>query len=298
MTEAIALTNAAGDTATVAPFGAELSAWRCFGVDLIWAKDPKIWDQSAPILFPVVGWTRGGAVRVRGETYPLALHGFAWRKSFRVAERTHEFLRLDLGADAETRRLYPFDFRLSVEFRLRAGALENALVVENIGAEPLPYACGLHPAFRWPLAGSTAPHSIVFDEPESPEVPIIGPGGLLSFNQRTLAMQGRVLPLERELFARDALVFLYRRSRRLAFDNGAGARLTVEMEDFPHIGFWTLPPAPYLCIEPWTGHGDPEDFFGDLFEKPSMRRLQPGESARHAAIFRFEPTRATDKASV
>lgn len=298
MTEAIALKNAAGDAAAVNPFGAELMAWRSFGVDLIWAKDPKIWDQSAPILFPVVGWTREGAVRVKGETYPLALHGFAWRKSFHISERTADFLRLDLVADAETRRLYPFDFRFSVEFLLLPGALENALVVENTGARPLPYACGLHPAFRWPLAGSTAPHSIAFEEPESPEVPVIGPGGLLSFDKRTLPMQGRVLPLQPELFARDALVFLNRRSRRLAFDNGVGARLTVEMEEFPHIGFWTLPPAPYLCIEPWTGHGDPEDFFGDLFEKPSMRLLQPGESARHAAIFRFEPAQATAKAPV
>jgi galactose mutarotase-like enzyme len=289
MVEAIALTNAAGDAATVDPFGAELRTWRCSGVDLIWAKDPKIWDQTAPILFPVVGWTRGGAVRVKGESYPLALHGFAWRKLFRIAEQAPDFLRLDLAADAETRRLYPFDFRFGVEFRLLPGGLENALVVTNTGAEPLPYACGLHPAFRWPLAGSTAPHRLIFDEAESPEVPVIGPGGLLSLNKRTLPMQDGVLPLQPELFAKDALVFLNRRSRRLAFDNGAGARLIVETDDFPHIGFWTLPPAPYLCIEPWTGHGDPEDFFGDLFEKPSMRLLEPGASARHVAVFRFEP---------
>jgi hypothetical protein len=44
---------------------------------------------------------------------------------------------------------------------------------------------------------------------------------------------------------------------------------------------WTKPGAPYLCIESWTGHGDPEGFAGDIFEKPSMRILPPGESARH-----------------
>jgi len=289
MAESVVLHNDAGDSAAIDPFGAELCAWRAHGVDLIWAKDPKVWDQTAPILFPVVGWTREGRVRAKGKSYPLALHGFAWRKAFVLRERGADHVRFELGADAETRALYPFDFRFAVEFRLSPGALENALIVENTGDKPLPYACGLHPAFRWPLAGSSAPHSIIFEEPESPDVPVIVPGGLLSKPTRRLDMGGGTLPVKPEMFARDALVFLNRKSRRLSFDNGAGARLIVETEDFPHIGFWTLPPAQYLCIEPWTGHGDPDDFYGDLFEKPSMRLLQPGERARHAAVFCFEP---------
>jgi galactose mutarotase-like enzyme len=175
-----------------------------------------------------------------------------------------------------------------VKFCLAAGALEHLLVVENTGDRPLPYACGLHPAFRWPLAGSTAPHRLVFEAPENPELPVIGPGGLISRQGKHAPLDGRLLRLDPSLFAKDALVFLDTKSRRVAFDNGAGGRVVCEFPDFPHIGFWTRPGAPYLCLEPWTGYGDPEDFFGDLFEKPSMRTLAPGESARHAATFRFE----------
>ncbi|MGA8170428.1 MAG: aldose 1-epimerase family protein [Methylocystis sp.] len=293
MSETILLTNAAGDYARIAPFGAQLMSWRAGGADIIWAKDPKIWDQSAPILFPVVGWTRDGTAHVDGKTYPLSLHGFAWKKHFSVSERREDFLRLELRADDETRALYPFDFRLSVEFRLSPGALENALSVTNGGEMPLPYACGLHPAIRWPLDGSAARHSIVFEKPERSDVPIIAPGGLISRRARPVPLEGRVLPLTPELLAREALVFLYCDSKSLAFDNGAGARLIVELDDFPHIAFWSLPPAPYLCIEPWTGHGDPEDFFGELAEKPSMRLLPPGENARHSVTFRFERTLPT-----
>ena len=293
MNETILLTNDEGDSAEIDSFGAELMSWRASGVDLVWAKDPKIWDQSAPILFPVVGWTRDGTARVNGKTYPLSLHGFAWKKQFAVAERRRDFLRLELAADEETRALYPFDFRLAVEFRLLPGGLENALIVTNSGGTPLPYACGLHPAIRWPFGGSAAPHAIMFEKPERAEVPIIAPGGLISRRARPVPLEGRVLPLTPELLANDALVFLNADSKSLAFDNGAGARLVVEVEDFPHIAFWSLPPAPYLCIEPWTGHGDPEDFFGELAEKPSMRLLPPGESARHSATFRFERTGET-----
>jgi galactose mutarotase-like enzyme len=292
MASLILLQNSAGDRAEIACFGAELLSWRARGVELIWAKDPKIWDQTAPILFPVVGWTRGGAARVNARRYPLSLHGFAWKKQFEIAERREDFLRLRLEADDETRALFPFAFRLEVEFRLLPGALENGLVVSNTaagGAEPLPYACGLHPAIRWPLAGSAAPHSIVFEQDERAEVPVILPGGLISRRKKPAPLQGgRILPLAQDLLKHDALVFLDARSKSIAFDNGAGARLVARFEDFPHIAFWSLPPAPYLCIEPWTGYGDPEDFYGELCEKPSMRLLAPGQSARHAATFSFE----------
>lgn len=287
MSDAILL-EADGDMAEILPFGAELSAWRADGVDLIWAKDPEIWDQTAPILFPIVGWTRDGRVTVEGKTYPLALHGFAWKKCFEIAERRADYLRLVLLDDAETHALYPFAFRFEVEFRLRKGALDNNLIVTNADPRPLPYACGLHPAFRWPLAGSTTEHAIVFEADENPNVPIIGPGGLFSEPVRRTPLSGSRLPLEPSMFARDALCFLNIESRSLVFDNGAGAWLRVTLDDFPHVGFWTLPPAPYLCIEPWTGHGDPESFHGDLYEKPSMRILAPGASARHGASFAFE----------
>jgi galactose mutarotase-like enzyme len=50
---------------------------------------------------------------------------------------------------------------------------------------------------------------------------------------------------------------------------------------------WTRPGAPFLCLEAWTGHSDPEGFAGDLFEKPAMRALAPGARARHRAVYRY-----------
>ena len=88
------------------------------------------------------------------------------------------------------------------------------------------------------------------------------------------------------------LCFLNAKSQRLEYDNGADARLVVELEDFPHVAFWSLPPAPYLCIEPWTGHGDPEDFHGDLYEKPSMRRS--GARRKRAPWRDIPPWKRTD----
>ena len=91
MSETIQLANAAGDSARIALFGAELCAWRSRGVDLIWEIDRRFWDRTAPVLFPIVGATRDGCVRVEGDSYPLSLHGFAWEKDFVVSRAARGF---------------------------------------------------------------------------------------------------------------------------------------------------------------------------------------------------------------
>lgn len=276
-----------GDEAHILLQGGELAAWRSAGVDLIAEKDPAVWDQTAPLLFPVVGWTRDGAVRVDGRTYPLGLHGFARNKAFTVQRRDAASVRLTLEDDPASRALYPFAFRFEVEYSLRGGALDIALIVTNTGARRMPYACGLHPAFRWPLAASASPHAIIFEKPETPTVPVIAPGGLFSAQSRFIPLDGARLDLTPELFAREALCFLDIHSRQIIFDSGDGAQLSVALYDFPHLGLWSLPPAPFLCIEPWTGFGDPEGFAGELRDKPSIRLLAAGRSARHRATFSF-----------
>lgn len=268
--------------------GAEPLAWSVGDLDLLWQADPAVWPQTAPILFPVVGWTRGGHIRHHGQTYPLGLHGFAASRDFAAVEQRADFARMRLDADDETRALYPFEFRLDAIYRLEETALVWTLEATNLGAEPMPYALGLHPGFRWPLAGSAATHTFIFDAPEGPQVPVVAPGGLFSPDSRSIPLDGRRLAITPELMAQEALCFLRIASRGAVFDNGAGVGLRVDLDDFPHLALWARPPAPFLCIEAWTGHGDPVGFSGELSEKPSMRLLAPGATARHSARFSLE----------
>jgi len=139
------------------------------------------------------------------------------------------------------------------------------------------------------LPGAEGPHFVRFDQAEKPEVPMIAPGGLFSTQTRKIPLQGRELALTPDLFE-EALCFLDARSAGLDFfaRHEAGEekpRLRMELENFPHIALWSRPGAPFLCLEAWTGHGDPQNFEGDIFAKPSMRALNPGENARCAAKF-------------
>jgi galactose mutarotase-like enzyme len=271
-------------SAKIALRGAELKSWSVGGAELIWPGDEKFWPESAPVLFPVVGWTRDG-ILVDGKRYPLGLHGFARQQDFAVVDQAPNRVLLRLAANAATRALFPFEFTLDVEYYIDMNELKIILHVRNEDEVVFPFACGLHPGFLWPLPGAQGTHVLRFDQPERPEVPVITPGGLFSTQMRPIPLQGRELLLTSALFE-EALCFLDARSRGLEFFAGDGKpRLRMELESFPHIALWSRPGAPFLCFEAWTGHGDPENFDGDIFAKPSMRALNPGNTARSAATF-------------
>ncbi len=287
MTE-ITLTH--GDArATIALLGAEARTWRVAGRDLLWPGDPAIWSEVSPILYPVVGWTRDGA-RVEGMQFALGLHGFARFETFAVEVAGPDFARLTLSDNERTHAVYPFQFALVVEYRLSFDTLEVAIEVSNPGVRPAPYACGLHPGFRWPLGAVGREGALVrFEKAERPEVPRIESGGLVGKTMRPIPLQGRDLPLSDALFANDALCFLNSASRSLAFVDASGASITMDFPDFPHAALWTRPGAPFICLEAWTGYSDPDGFTGELSQKPGMRALEPGTRARHEARFVFRP---------
>ena len=59
-----------------------------------------------------------------------------------------------------------------------------------------------------------------------------------------------------------------------------GRGVHMEFEQFPVIAFWTKgsEKAPYICLEPWHGCAAYDNESGNIFDKPHVICLQPGES--------------------
>jgi galactose mutarotase-like enzyme len=286
-----ALELAAGDAlARIAPLGAEAVSWRVGGRDLLWTRSTGHWDRVAPILFPCVGWSRGGAVTIDGARFPMPVHGFAAACHFHLLERTEDSASFELASSDETRAHYPFAFRLRASYALTPRALRMELRAQNDGDAPMPYACGFHPGLSWPFAGGVQhEHQIRFEDDELPQVPVITADGLFSHAMRAVPLDARRLPLSPGLFEREALCFLDARSRGVRFE-GPGGVIAAQAEGFRHWALWSRPGAPFLCVEAWTGHGDPEGFSGEFRDKPSIDMLAPGEVRTHALTLHFMET--------
>lgn len=283
---------AAGEArATIALRGAEPLAWQVGGHELLWQGDPQHWSYHAPILFPLVGASKDGKIRVGGKDHAMPQHGFARTSIFRLEESSESSARLLLTESRETLAVYPYRFALEVTVTLTPDSLVQAFTVTNRGEDIMAYGLGVHPAFPWPLDGSDkAGHRVVFDKPEVPQVPEVAAGGLLARATRKVPLQDNVLPLSPDLFT-EALVFLDAQSQGLAFTAPDGAAIRLSGEGFPHLAVWSRPDAPFLSLEAWSAHADWEDASGRLADRASMTFLKPGETAGHRATMTWTPPR-------
>jgi galactose mutarotase-like enzyme len=261
--------------------GAEPLSWRVGGRELLWHGDPAHWERRAPLLFPVVGASAGGRVRVGHQDYPMPRHGFARDALFTVRERAADSVRLQLKETDESWAHYPFRFVLDVTAVLTEASLALGVEVRNADTSDMPYAFGFHPAFPWPFdGGAREDYAVAFECPERPEVPEITAEGLIASRCRPVPCDGSSLPLDPALF-QEALCFLNAHSQSLRFLAPTGAAIELTVENVPHFALWTKPDAPFLSLEAWTGHADPEGFEGELSERPSMIQLPMGHTMRH-----------------
>lgn len=278
-------------TATVSAHGAELrSVTDAQGRDWLWDGDPAWWTGRAPILFPTVGVTNGGA-RFGGRLYPLGKHGFARDSLFALVEsdEAHALFRLE---DSEaSRTAYPFAFRLDVSHTLDGATLTLAAEVTNTGDTPLPAGFGFHPALRWPLPGTGADgrgrHFVRFDADEPEPLRRIAADGLIAPGDRPTPVHDNELHLHDTLFSEDALVWERPNSRGLWFGVEDHPGVRVDFADMPMLGIWTKPGAGYLCIEPWHSRADDEGFAGEFATKPGVVTIPPGERQRYAMSLTF-----------
>ncbi|MDS9469217.1 aldose 1-epimerase family protein [Paracoccus sp. MBLB3053] len=239
----------------IAEEGAELRSIRT-GPDKcewLWHGDPAWWSGRAPLLFPVVGQSPQGQVTIAGQSFPMKPHGFARNSRFRVVSTDAHRAEMELLADDDTRASFPFSFRLSISFELDGCGLRCLARVANLGADPMPFQFGYHPAFCWPLPGAAgAPHRLIFEDGQPLRMVHPGPDGLLIDDQHPVPAEAGVIELDPRLFANGALVFPEAAGRAFTYEGGE-ARMRMTTAGLPNFALWQKMGAPFLCLEPWQG---------------------------------------------
>lgn len=280
--------NSSTFTVTVSDSGAELlSVRRADGCEYIWQGDAAYWEEHAPVLFPVCGRLFGGGYTYRGKRYELPfVHGFAKRSCFTAEQRGSNGVRLILRANEATETVYPFDFTLTVDYRLTDNRLDWNVTVGNPGEEPLPASVGLHPGFFVPPAktdgGRFEDWELVFSEPCCPEQIGLTSTGFLTGKRQVYPLKdGRRLPLRHALFesASDSL-FLADTAKTVTLRSAYDERFVrLSFPDYPFLGLWQKPyvDAPYLCVEPWAGLPSADGREDDFSSKSALFWVPPKE---------------------
>lgn len=266
---------------SIHPKGAELQSifHKESQTEYMWNGDPAFWGKHSPLLFPIVGSLKANTYYYKDKAYTLPRHGFGREMVFGVEEQTSGSITFLLRSGEQTRTNFPFDFELRVIYRLMAAGFSTTYQVANPAQEPLYFSVGGHPAFRVPLVPGTGytDYYMEFDDAlTAPRWPI-SKDGLIETRPEPLLRDARTLPLAKELFARDAVVFKHPASSGIALRSARTERgLRMDFSGFPFLGIWAAPNADFVCIEPWCGIADSVDSNQQLTKKEGINRLEAG----------------------
>ncbi|MCC2548431.1 aldose 1-epimerase family protein [Hymenobacter sp. BT175] len=267
--------------------GAELSSFVrkdvADGLEYIWPAEPAVWARHAPVLFPIVGRLPQDTYTHQGQRYQLPQHGFARDRDFSLAAQTADTLTFTLRADADSRQQFPFDFLLTIRYRLTEATLHIEWEVSNPGAAELLFSIGAHPAFRCPLLEGEAfeDYFFQFDHPVSFDRHLLS-GGLLNGQTTPVLRTQTELPLTYDLFRDDALVLKGFDFTRISLRSRRSERfVTLCFDGFPYLGLWTKGEgAGFVCVEPWQGIASSVGPPPELADKEGILSLEPGQQFR------------------
>lgn len=273
-------------------FGAELkSLRRCLdGKEYMWNADPAYWKRTSPVLFPIVGSLKGQQYIYEGKTYAMSQHGFARDMEFTLTAQDEKSLWFELRDSKESRERYPFPFLLRIGYVLSGSGVQIHWQVENTGNDVLYFSIGGHPAFLCPIDENAkqSDYLIGFDTDQALVSTVIGRDGLASERKKTYETENGILPIDEHLFDEDALIIEHDQAHRVSLMTKEKKPYLTVSFDAPLFGIWSPPHknAPFICIEPWYGRCDAENFQGTLAEREWGNMLAAGE--RFESVYTVE----------
>ena len=272
-------------TVCVAELGAELQSVKdCEGREYMWQAGPE-WPRHSPVLFPIVCSVNNNTYVVDGQEYHLPRHGFARDTMFTVISQSAEKVTLALHESEETLKVYSFCFNLAITYRLEGNRVHVIWHVENTDCREIHFQIGGHPAFNVPggkLNGIIKLDRSTFGSEDDEPIDALKSyaDGSHDMVEVPLEADGGVMEICNNFFRNDSVkIHKSQTSRAVLMDTNGQPAVTVDYKT-PVCAFWSPygKQAPFVCIEPWYGIGDPRGFSGEFKDKPLMNHLQPGAS--------------------
>ncbi len=261
--------------------GAELKSFKKQDTEYLWEGDPAYWKRTSPVLFPIVGSLRDGSYLLDGRRYLMGQHGFARDMEFQLKSQSSHEIWFSLASSAETMEKYPYAFLLEIGYELKGTTVIVKWKVENPAEMPLYFSIGGHPAFCCPVAKgeNQEDYRIWLDAADQVTAGVIE-NGLMTEKEAVYPLKEGYLQITEHLFDQDALVIENHQAQKVALVRPDGSHYLTVSFDAPLFGIWSPPgkKAPFICIEPWYGRCDAQDFHGTWQERKWGQSLPAGGS--------------------
>lgn len=237
--------------------------------EAMWCGNPMYWGRVSPVLFPFVGKLKEQKYKHNGKTYnEIPQHGFARDSEFEVIKRTDDTIWFELVKNEKWQEKYPFRFTMRVGYRLEETAVHIMWKIINEEDGELYFSIGAHPAFA--CDDGLENYLIDFNTGVSQiKCELLNKDGLIGSKIYNAELNDGMLMLTDELFEEDVLIMNGDKFKTVTLKERSGVPVLQIEFDAPQLGIWSpaKKQAPFVCIEPWYGRCDRDDFEGELSER-------------------------------
>ena len=255
--------------------GAELKSALKDGFEYMWCADDAYWARTSPVLFPIVGALKDKSYRLYGNVYQMSQHGFARDCEFKLLNSTDTSVEYELCSDEETLKKYPFAFALKISYTLIENKIKVEWQVENKDNKPMSFQIGAHPGFNL----KDGDNYFKFDTDRDIEYNLIDKDGLFDRSKTYILENDGYVKITNDMFDNDALIVSDSGVKEVSLcDADKKPYLKVKF-DTKLFGLWSPAKknAPFVCIEPWYGRCDANNFDGEFTQREYVNTISPGE---------------------
>ena len=255
-------------------------------LEYLWSADAKFWNRSSPVLFPFVGSLKNKKYTHNGKEYAMGQHGFVRDMEFEVISKSDEEVWFSVKDTEETLAMYPFHFVVEIGYRLEGKDLRVMWKVKNVNDGDMHFSIGAHPAFFCPVyeGDKQTDYFVGLKDKDGNVVEsfvnkLLADAGLTSTRTEIREYKDGLIPISEDLFDIDTLIIENDQVKRVALvDSNKEEYVAVEF-DAPLVGIWSPPrkSAPFVCLEPWYGRCDCEEFDGELKDREYGNTIAAGE---------------------
>lgn len=262
--------------------GAELYSIydKTLGRERLWQADPALWPRRAPIVFPLTARLKNDTYMLDGKPYSMPLHGFGRDIEHTLVELSGSSLRLRLENSSVTEQLYPFQFTFDSVLTLEENTLIHTFEITNRSQGDMPFSAGFHTGYLCPFDEEHAieDYRLVFETAETCQRTVTALGTLLVKGKEPYLIDSSEIRLHNQLFQPNICFENLKSSKVSLVEQDTGRSITLDYTGFPTLVLWSAANrVKFVCIEPWHGCFEPPEDYGDLFHRPGIRSLAPGE---------------------
>jgi len=262
--------------------------------EYMWYGNKKFWGRTSPVLFPFVGSLKNKEYKYEGKSYPMGQHGFARDNEHELIEQTDTSIWFSFKSNSATYELYPFDFELQCGYELSGNELKvlwRVLSPED-AEKDIYFSIGAHPAFLCPVHGEEdfSNYKLFFKDVDilHHHGNVVSTGMAL-MEDETIPLKDNRVVITKDFFDKCTYMIEDHQTTQVGIEDPDGRRIIDVDFDSPLFAVWSPEgkKAPFICIEPWYGRCDRDDFDGELKDRDFTNILSPGERFEASYTIRY-----------